>query len=525
MSDSNPTDVRCLCFRIPADRLTALAALEQLVGGSFHRVDQQRLRGTLFDTPERALHAHGIELRVDEVGAERIQSVVVHAPRRALLHERILWRATLPGLEPDPERIADPDLRRHIGDWMGGERLEPQILVREWLRHSEIEAGASRIRVTLRLGEIGDAAGSVPFAQVEFALLSGERADLYALAARVNERVGLQVELQGDAERGWAAVDGDDPAPVRARRPHLPAKARLETVLEAALTSGLDQIAANADAVRLGRDPEGVHQMRVGARRTRSVLSLFKRLLPPGPLEELRTELGWLGTHLGPARDLDVFVDELLAPVIAANPHDTALRRLRAVAEEARREAQDDARSAVDAPRATAAQLALGAFIARRGWRDQPLSPKSALLFARARSAARRLLTRRHRRLQRSAASVVVTEHATVHALRIEVKKLRYAVEFLGSLYDGSARRRFEKRLGRLQTILGRFNDADVARRLLGELVKRLGDEAKPELHMAAGLVAGWASREAETQLARLDREWREFDSVAPFWKKKAHDS
>ncbi|MGH0036601.1 MAG: CHAD domain-containing protein [Myxococcota bacterium] len=520
MTDPNPIQIQGLCFRTAPDDLPRLAALEQLVGGSFQRVSNERSSGRAFDTSARQLAGEGIELWVERLEDGIVQTVCATAARHGGVHERTLWRTSLSSEAPEPQRIADPEIRHRISELLGEGDLEPQLLSREWRRQSEIETGSSRVRVTLRLGVVGEPAATRPFARAEFELLWGDLADLYELAGRVNERVPLQIELSTLGELGFAVVDGARPGPVRARRVHLPDRARLESALAASLTSGLDQIAANADAVRDGRDPEGVHQMRVGARRTRSALSLFKRLLPPGPVEDLKEGLSWLGNHLGPARDLDVFIDELLDPVIAANPHDPALIRLRALAEEARHEARDNARSAVDSPRATAVLLELGGFIARRGWRDQPLSPASARLFARARPASRRLLSRRHRRLQRSAAAVEISDRHSVHAMRIEVKKLRYAVEFLGSLHDGASRRRFSKRLGRLQTILGRFNDAEVARRLLAELVTTLGEEAKPELHTAAGLVAGWAARDAETQLVRLDHEWRAFDDTTPFWKK-----
>lgn len=525
MGDPNPIHLRGLSFRVAPSDLSRLAALEQLVGGSFERVSNERVAGRLFDTPSRNLHGERIGLWVERIGSEWIQTVSVRGPLHCALHERTDWRTGVPGDGPEPEWISDPTLRHRVVELVEGTRLEPHLACHEWRRRSEIETGASRIRVTLRLGSIGADARSRTFALADFELLAGETADLYELALRVNERVALQIELAGRAEMGFAALDGALPSPVRARRPRLPHKVPLESAIEAALRSGLDQIAANADAVRDGRDPEGVHQMRVGARRARSALSLFKRLLPPGPLGELRLGLSWLGTHLGPARDLDVFADELLAPVIAANPHDLGLSRLRAAAEDARARARERARAAVDSPKATAVALELGRFVARRGWREQPLSEDSARLFAGARKESRRLLSRRLRRLRRSAQAIAANDREALHAMRIEVKKLRYAVEFLGSLHDSAARRRFEKRLGRLQTILGRFNDAAVARRILTELVTALGDEAKPELHTAAGLVAGWASRDAETQLARLEEEWRAFDETLPFWKKKAKNA
>ena len=74
-----------------------------------------------------------------------------------------------------------------------------------------------------------------------------------------------------------------------------------------------EQIVRNEAAVLAGM-PEGVHQMRVGVRRLRAILSAFAPLLPNDEHRWLSDELRWLGTVLGIARNLDVFADGLVAP-------------------------------------------------------------------------------------------------------------------------------------------------------------------------------------------------------------------
>jgi CHAD domain-containing protein len=58
--------------------------------------------------------------------------------------------------------------------------------------------------------------------------------------------------------------------------------------------------------VRLGREPESLHQMRVATRQLRAVLRAAMPLMIPEWVDSLRKELRWLGRLLGPARDLDV---------------------------------------------------------------------------------------------------------------------------------------------------------------------------------------------------------------------------
>jgi triphosphatase len=49
--------------------------------------------------------------------------------------------------------------------------------------------------------------------------------------------------------------------------------------------------------------------MRVGLRRLRAAISVFKELLPGAETEKIKTELRWLTDQLGPARDFDVLIE------------------------------------------------------------------------------------------------------------------------------------------------------------------------------------------------------------------------
>ena len=67
--------------------------------------------------------------------------------------------------------------------------------------------------------------------------------------------------------------------------------------------------------VRLIRE-DAVHQMRVAARRMRSALQAFGRVLDRDRTRALTGELAWLAGELAPARDTEVMLarfEELLA--------------------------------------------------------------------------------------------------------------------------------------------------------------------------------------------------------------------
>src|SRR5262249_39354673 len=76
----------------------------------------------------------------------------------------------------------------------------------------------------------------------------------------------------------------------------------------------LKHIIGNASAVIAGY-PEGIHQMRVGLRRLRAAMSLFAGLLRDPQTAAIKTELKWLAGELGPAREFEVLVNRVIAPI------------------------------------------------------------------------------------------------------------------------------------------------------------------------------------------------------------------
>src|SRR5438105_6166939 len=109
-------------------------------------------------------------------------------------------------------------------------------------------------------------------------------------------------------------------------------------VVRVAVGNALARIVAHDPGVRLGDDPEDVHQARVGTRRLRSDLRTFRPLLVEDWSEPLRDELSWLADALGTVRDADVLTERLRRqaaelPEVDAAGFAPVLRRLADVRE------------------------------------------------------------------------------------------------------------------------------------------------------------------------------------------------
>ena len=146
-----------------------------------------------------------------------------------------------------------------------------------------------------------------------------------------------------------------------------------------------------------------MHQLRVGVRRLRSALAFFGPVLPERQRAALREPLRWLGSALGPARDLDVFAAEWLAPALVARAEDAALARFDDEVRAQRNASYEQVRAALRSERFPRLVLEIRRWLARCAWREQPLSAASASLFLPARDFAALRLERRHRKARKRA--------------------------------------------------------------------------------------------------------------------------
>ncbi|RQV60080.1 CHAD domain-containing protein [Burkholderia cenocepacia] len=243
-------------------------------------------------------------------------------------------------------------------------------------------------------------------------------------------------------------------------------------------------------------DPEFVHQMRVALRRLRTLMRFFPRFTDRQWKDTLGVDLRWLAKLLGTVRDWDVFATESLPALIAADGGgsdwdgtlDAALAQSMA--------ARVELRQALHSARY--ARLTLG-------W----LEWLSALVLPAADGddapSLRRHATKRVRRLfghLYGSPSLTSLDTAARHQVRIDAKRLRYALEFFASLASRRTRTETVKTLARVQSVLGEANDAMVALHHLEQL-------SAPPYQL--GFVRGYgaalqqrAARDAETLLASL---------------------
>lgn len=254
------------------------------------------------------------------------------------------------------------------------------------------------------------------------------------------------------------------------------------------LEQQLAELRECAPGVR-SKQPEAVHQMRVAARRLRSLLASGRPLFDDDAVEPLRAELRWLSGLLGAARDPGV-VHERLAALLAeepetlrslSGPHGPAANRI------------DEELDALEAAGFEAVLDALGneRYLQLLTALDQFLSGATLSRKAAGAPAGRfgKLVAKDRRRLERAVQALPpkaddggAARNAGLHEVRKAAKRLRYSAELAVSVPKESPggtagvkkKRRRAKRLAtsarRIQQLLGLHQDSVVARERLAEL-------------------------------------------------------
>lgn len=284
-------------------------------------------------------------------------------------------------------------------------------------------------------------------------------------------------------------------APVPVAPVRLPGEASVEDGLVALCTACLAQFQANLPGVLEDEDIEYVHQARVALQRLRVALRLYRGLcpLPPG---ELLAGLRALAGALGPVRDWDVLCCVTLPEIAPALDDPPAWRQLMRVVQARRRAARQAMQGAIVQAGPAAWLRAFHRWLAQRAWRSEPA--RQAAWQAPLQPWAARALQAGHKKLVRSARDFARQSPQQRHALRLRVKRQRYATEFFETLPGAAPHAKYRGHLHELQSSLGRANDAHIARALLGgALAGGPGAGGAGQARGAGCFVLGWLARQA----------------------------
>jgi triphosphatase len=406
-----------------------------------HLAGRPRIRhmvATYYDTPDALLWRNRVALRVRREGRRWIQTlkgggmalgglqlrresnVPVPAGRLAL--------DQIPSAHDPAGLFRDPAVR---------ERLMP-VFSTDFHRESRILtlSDGAQVELALDRGEIRAGRRRMAIQEIELELTEGTIDDLLTFADDLRETVRLVTETRSKAERGYLLSGLVHAGPVRAEHIHLSPRLTLPQALCTIAGEAVAQIQANTPGVLAGKDPEYLHQWRVGLRRLRSLLRLGRDAGYPELAQYLR-HLRPLAEASGDVRDWDVFLGAVTGPEAqrAAEARHQAHRRLSRLLR------------AKDYDRDMLALIARLIALTRQS-SGRPLTV-----------AVRKLLRRQLAAVLRHAGQPAWSPVDRLHRLRIRVKRLRYTLEFFRDFFEAAHSRPLHEALQRLQDILGDMHD------------------------------------------------------------------
>ncbi len=489
-------------------RLRQNPLLRTLASG--RRARRQELESTYFDTPERQLKHHGMALRIRKQGRRLIQTLKmpVAGDRNGTLRRMREVEGDVESQVPDLGAIGDAELGCDLDLPALQDQLEPLFTTKVVRYVLPVRLMQCEVEVAFDEGTLIAGKQQEAISEVELELLSGDPEYLIQLALAIGEKTSYHLEPRSKAARGYALATGQILPPVFAERPDLPVEASAAEAFTLIARDCIKQIRANEASLLSGcRDPETVHQLRVGVRRLRAAVSLFQPLIAEGVGVQLREGLKWLQNVLGPARDWDVFRLETLDAIAARLPGERGIARLAKAADQQREEAQVAAQAALRTHSYATLLLRLELWLRNGAWRAAEGIGESGSLPSDRPAAdfAKEALAARAVSLLKKGKKRDETVEESLHDLRISGKKLRYALEFLRVYLDKDQAKQTVSLTKELQDCLGSLNDAAVSRGLLKELQERHPKAVEPR---ALGLVLGWQGQRVEHDLGKLERVW-----------------
>jgi triphosphatase len=470
-----------------------------------------------FDTDKHKLRKKGLMLRVRRIGKRYIQTI--KATGQSSLFERDEWESDLASAEPDLDLARGTALEPLIGRKFR-RQLHPVFETRVERILYPLIRDKGEIALTIDHGKIEAGRRSAPLCEVELELKRGSQAELFEVARELMQAVPARLEFRSKSQRGYELLEDVRDVPATAAWIDLVAGISTRDGFKAIGRTCLRQIVGNERALLKG-DPEGVHQMRVGLRRLRAALSLFADILPDPQTAAIKAGLRWLQGELGPAREFEVLMKSVVAPVKKRRARWDGVPALSQELAEKREAALSRAQDAVTSARFHALTLDIAAWLETGDWtrpredgtRDVGQVPIEV-------SAARQL-GRRCKKIRRRGKVIARLDAKSRHKLRIQTKKFRYAAEFFGNLFPGKRaakrRKQFLPALEALQDALGDLNDIAVHEEIISATGMRRR-RASRKRAFATGVLMGHEDARLDAALAAAIDAYADLSRVKRFW-------
>ncbi|NDP61406.1 CYTH and CHAD domain-containing protein [Polaromonas sp.] len=438
---------------------------------------QQPLHNIYYDTPGQDLYEERVALRLRRMGSSTDpqwrQTLKMGGRSDSALSHRGEWEVPLAGAELSREALEATPWPEFDPDGSLFEALVPCLVTAfERTSWSVRRRGGSVVEVSLDIGQVVAGDQCAPLCELELELVSGEPAALFEVAQEIARSVAVLPLNVSKAERGYALLQDRLNQPLHARPPALAEGMTLPLAAQSVLREMFCQFTSNLKLLNQTDDPEVLHQARVGWRRFRSAMRLFKPGLAADQLPDWQP-LAPLLAFIGELRDIDVARTDTLPLLADAYRAGNAQRAekwqamLLALSDAARLQRKSIGH-ALEVPAVGATLLTITEWLENLPRQKGPADHKADASRRPLRRWARQRIGRLHRKLQRALDDSAHPQ--SLHRARILAKRLRYAIEALQPLLSRRQTKRWLLQAVQLQADIGSARDLQQASVLAARL-------------------------------------------------------
>lgn len=462
----------------------ARIATHPLLAAGIEAGPAKRLENSYYDTPDLALHAEGIALRVRTTPTAQLQTVKCAAQSVAGLSSRPEWETPFAGAF-DFSAVDAPRVRAFLEERQS--KLAPVFTMsferRTW--HIDVSRKIA-LQLMVDTGHVSSGHRVLPISEVELELTRGTPEDLLDFATALASQLPLVPDDVSKAERGYRLFLKQTCTPRKAAPSPLGLRQNSAEAFQRLASQGMQMWQANLLGALTSDDQEFVHQFRVALRRLNSLVKVFKPALPGSYRTQWTKRVKELSQITGDVRDLEVLRSGIVAPMLQSDDQKIVAhgKAVLAALEKAKQTALVQLR-----------QLRFGGPVLLFARDLQALNtdgfPKNLPRFA------EKQLSGLHRAAaKRLAKTLQAPTPARAHRFRIALKHLRYASEFFAPLFDNDEMLEYARTMAGLQDAFGFVNDFHVAQSRLHDWVAQA---AIPKETREA--VAAWHAPHAQAAL------------------------
>jgi CHAD domain-containing protein len=427
------------------------------------------------------------------------------------------WEFPLSAPASAPAMVSAKEIRKRVEELIFPRKLVERILVTTHRRPYRV-VSPEGAEIELVFDESGFSPRGLDryrraqkLHEMEAELLQGPAESLESLASLLQDSFAYLPSSRSKFEVACERLKMFLPAKKPPEKLRIRPEDRMDRALQKILAHQFQRFRDQLPGVRQDIDSEFVHQARVATRRMRSALRLFREAVSPPAAAILEEDLKRLAGLFGKVRDLDVFLLNLsrFRKSVLFFPR-KKMRSFEHWMERHRRAPLKALWDALEAPSCRAFERRLIRFLQRplplrprAPWAGKPVAEIAPGIISGLLDAV----------LQQGQAVLARPKLKEFHRLRIEMKKLRYALEFMAPAY-GDSLNSFIEGMVEIQDCLGELQDTVFSR----DFIKFLFDEWKGKMVDPALVFILGEIYQLQIETARARREafgkiWERFSS------------